>query len=236
MSWIEMFAGSMLSNNLEFRDDAGNEIAFFEKKKKKCSQSVAMVSTLNGKIHLFDTNMKQMSICLFWGAMLTSGDVTWRPRRSGGNTATSLSGREKLGRNLSPCRCHFIQDTKKRDTLFSWWGGLRWALPWYPCKGRLGKPSVQVDFHDNDDHEVDDYDDFDEEYDDFDVFDEDDDDMLFEALCSRQVHDGRSIYRSGSRQLSCLTSVKLSCAPLKWTCEMPSDETIESSHMLLWVN
>ena len=60
-----MFAGSMLSNNLEFRDDAGNEIAFFEKKKKKCSQSVAMVSTLNGKIHLFDTNVKQMSICLF---------------------------------------------------------------------------------------------------------------------------------------------------------------------------
>ena len=66
-----------------------------------------------------------------------------------------------------------------------------------------------MDFHDNDDHEVDDYDDFDEEYDDFDVFDEDDDDMLFEALCSRQVHDGRSIYRSGSRQLSFLTSVEL---------------------------
>ena len=51
-----------------------------------------------------------------------------------------------------------------------------------------------MDFHDNDDHEVDDYDGFD-------VFDEDDDNMLFEALCSRQVHDGRSIYRSGSRQL-----------------------------------
>ena len=44
---IEMFAGSMLSNSLEFRDDAGNEIAFFEKKKKKCSQSVAMVSNLH---------------------------------------------------------------------------------------------------------------------------------------------------------------------------------------------
>ena len=80
-----------------------------------------------------------------------------------------------------------------------------------------------MDFHDKDDHKVDDYDDFDEDNDDFDVFDdddfdafnEDDDDMLFEALCSRQVHDGRSIYRSGSRQLSCLTSVELSCAPLK---------------------
>ena len=47
MSLIEMFAGSMLSNSLEFRDDAGNEIAFFEKKKKKCSQSVAMVSNLH---------------------------------------------------------------------------------------------------------------------------------------------------------------------------------------------
>ena len=46
-SLIEMFAGSMLSNSLEFRDDAGNEIAFFEKKKKKCSQSVAMVSNLH---------------------------------------------------------------------------------------------------------------------------------------------------------------------------------------------
>ena len=37
----------MLTNVLEFRDDAGNEIAFFEKKKKKCGQSVAMVSTLH---------------------------------------------------------------------------------------------------------------------------------------------------------------------------------------------
>ena len=37
----------MLSNVLEFRDDAGNEIAFFEKKKKtKCGQSVAMVNNL----------------------------------------------------------------------------------------------------------------------------------------------------------------------------------------------
>ena len=42
-----IFAGSMLTNVLEFRDDAGNEIAFFEKKKKKCSQSVAMVSNLH---------------------------------------------------------------------------------------------------------------------------------------------------------------------------------------------
>ena len=37
-------SGSLLANTLEFRDDAGNEIAFFEKKKKtKCAQSVAMV-------------------------------------------------------------------------------------------------------------------------------------------------------------------------------------------------
>ena len=43
-SWL--LAGSMLSNTLEFRDDAGNEIALFEKKKKNCGQSVAMVSTL----------------------------------------------------------------------------------------------------------------------------------------------------------------------------------------------
>ena len=48
MFWIEIFPGSMLSNVLEFRDDAGNEIAFFEKKKKtKCGQSVAMVNYLH---------------------------------------------------------------------------------------------------------------------------------------------------------------------------------------------
>ena len=87
----------MLSNTLEFRDDAGNEIAFFEKKKKrKCGQSVAMVSA-------WQFSRQQIWLNQRW-YLLLQGDATWGPRRSCCYTSSSLSGQEKLRQHFSTCR------------------------------------------------------------------------------------------------------------------------------------
>ena len=87
----------MLSNTLEFRDDAGNEIAFFEKKKKrKCGQSVAMVSA-------WQFSRQQTWLNQRW-YLLLQGDATWGPRRSCCYTSASLSGQEKLRQHFSTCR------------------------------------------------------------------------------------------------------------------------------------
>ena len=78
-------SGSLLANTLEFRDDAGNEIAFFEKKKKtKCAQSVAMVR----RFSLFVTRPDLSLLQGFPSHSLSLSNKVTLPEGRGGAVAT----------------------------------------------------------------------------------------------------------------------------------------------------